>query len=71
MPIYHSLGRIPRKRHVVYRRPGGSLCTEELIGNMGFAGPSSLVYHVHQPTRVLGVTAVKELSWVEGPGSSS
>jgi len=34
------------------------------MGNMGFVGPSSLVYHVHQPTQVLSVEPVKELSWV-------
>jgi homogentisate 1,2-dioxygenase len=64
MPIYHALGQIPRKRHIVYRQPGGALYTEELMGNMGFTGPASLVYHVHQPTRVLSVDPVKELSWV-------
>ena len=34
------------------------------MGNKGFVGPSSLVYHVHQPTQVLAVEPVKELSWV-------
>jgi homogentisate 1,2-dioxygenase len=64
MPIYHTLGLVPRKRHTVFRQPGGLLYTEELMGNLGFAGPSSLVYHIHQPTQVLEVVPVKELSWV-------
>ncbi|MDO8834491.1 MAG: homogentisate 1,2-dioxygenase, partial [Vicinamibacterales bacterium] len=32
-------------------------------GNKGFSGPSSLVYHVHQPTQVLRVEPMAELSW--------
>ncbi len=53
MPIYHKLGRIPRKRHSIFRNEEGRLLTEELKGNMGFVGISSLVYHIHEPTRVL------------------
>jgi len=63
MPIYHALGQIPRKRHSVYRQPSGRLYAEELMGNMGFTGPASLVYHVHQPTAVLSVEPFKEVSW--------
>ena len=59
MPIYHSLGTTPRKRHVAFRQPSGRLYTEELVGNMGFTGPASLVYHVHQPTQVKDVSLVK------------
>ena len=28
MPIYHHLGSIPRKRHIVFRRPDGGLYAE-------------------------------------------
>jgi homogentisate 1,2-dioxygenase len=63
MPIYHQLGQVPPKRHVVFRQPGGALYTEELIGNKGFSGPASLVYHVHQPTRILRVEPWKTLDW--------
>ncbi len=52
MPIYHQLGDIPHKRHVVNRTNGGQLLQEELVGTQGFAGMSSLVYHLHPPTRV-------------------
>ena len=52
MPIYHSLGVIPDKRHIVSRQPGGKLYQEELVGTQGFAGLSSLVYHLHAPTQV-------------------
>jgi homogentisate 1,2-dioxygenase len=67
MPIYHTLGLVPRKRHIVFRQPNGTLYTEELMGNMGFVGPSSLVYHVHQPTQVLDVSLVTELAWIADP----
>jgi homogentisate 1,2-dioxygenase len=63
MPIYHQLGTVPHKRHTVFRRSDGSLHAEELIGNKGFTGPSSLLYHLAQPTRVLNVRAVKPLTW--------
>jgi len=63
MPIYHALGRLPAKRHVVFRSAQGALYTEELIGNKGFVGPASLIYHIHQPTQVRDVRLVKELDW--------
>ncbi len=52
MPFYHTLGIIPEKRHVVSRQPSGALYQEELVGTQGFAGLSSLVYHLYPPTRV-------------------
>lgn len=52
MPFYHSLGKIPDKRHVVFRQPNGQLYQEELVGTQGFGGLSSLVYHLHPPTCV-------------------
>ena len=52
MPIYHTLGFIPDKRHVVARQANGNLYQEELVGTQGFAGMSSLVYHLYPPTRV-------------------
>ena len=52
MPIYHKLGIVPDKRHVVARQQNGKLYQEELVGTQGFAGMSSLVYHLYPPTRV-------------------
>lgn len=52
MPFYHSLGFVPDKRHTVVRQSNGSLYQEELVGTQGFSGLSSLVYHLHPPTRV-------------------
>lgn len=52
MPIYRQMGKIPAKRHVVFRQPNGALYHEELFGTEGFSGPSSLVYHLQPPTLV-------------------
>jgi homogentisate 1,2-dioxygenase len=60
MPIYHRLGKVPAKRHSVFRQQSGELYAEELIGNKGFVGPSSLVYHVQRPTDALKVKPLGE-----------
>jgi len=52
MPFYRQVGKIPHKRHTVYRRSNGALYHEELFGTEGFAGISSLVYHLYPPTMV-------------------
>lgn len=52
MPIYHTLGKIPAKRHVVFRKANGDLYAEELVSTEGFSSLYSLVYHVHPPTIV-------------------
>ena len=66
MPIYHSLGSVPHKRHTVFRRDG-ALLAEELVGNKGFTGPSSLLYHLHQPTPVQAVRKMRDLAWQREP----
>ncbi len=52
MPFYHKLGTFPQKRHTVSRQGNGTLYQEELVGTQGFAGMSSLVYHLYPPTLV-------------------
>jgi homogentisate 1,2-dioxygenase len=65
MPIYHQLGRVPHKRHVAFRRDGGGLYYEELMGNKGFTGPASLLYHLQHPTQIRAVRPLKPLQWTE------
>jgi homogentisate 1,2-dioxygenase len=67
MPLYHQLGRVPRKRHVAFRKDDGSLHYEELVGNQGFTGPSSLLYHLRLPTAVKAVRPIRGLGWVAEP----
>ena len=52
MPFYHKLGKIPHKRHTVFKKPDGGYYYEELFGTIGFDGMSSLLYHCHRPTQV-------------------
>jgi homogentisate 1,2-dioxygenase len=55
MPIYHTLGKIPSKRHTVFRKPDGDLYAEELVSTHGFSSSYSLVYHCHPPTIVKSI----------------
>lgn len=55
MPIYHTLGSIPHKRHTVFKKPDGGLYYEQLFGTEGFSGMSALLYHMHRPTQVKAV----------------
>jgi len=52
MSFYHKQGQIPRKRHTQFRKPDGSLYSEELVSTEGFSSIYSLVYHSHPPTLV-------------------
>ena len=57
---YVSLGEVPRKRHTVFYEPGGGRLAEELMGEQGFHGASSLLYHRHSPSALSSVEAVEE-----------
>jgi homogentisate 1,2-dioxygenase len=52
MPIYHSLGKIPPKRHTQFEKPTGGIYYEQLFGTVGFDGMSSLLYEIYRPTMV-------------------
>lgn len=62
MPRYYSLGKIPPKRHTVFENPTGGLYQEELFGTAGFAGMSSLIYHLNPPTVVTEIKKVKSVA---------
>lgn len=49
---YYSLGNIPRKRHIQFRKPDGGLYAEELVSTEGFSDNYSLLYHVYPPTLI-------------------
>jgi homogentisate 1,2-dioxygenase len=55
MSRYHSLGKIPPKRHTQFRKPDGSLYSEQLFGTIGFDGMYTNSYHVHRPTMVKAI----------------
>jgi len=62
MPRYHTLGKIPHKRHTTFKKPDGGLYQEELFGTAGFAGMSSLIYHLYPPTVVSEIKKVGDVS---------
>jgi homogentisate 1,2-dioxygenase len=53
MPHYHTLGTIPHKRHTQFRKPDGSLYSEQLFSTEGFSNDYSLLYHTHPPTQII------------------
>lgn len=52
MPHYLSKGQVPTKRHVQFRKPDGSLYSEQLVSTEGFSSVYSLIYHTYPPTLV-------------------
>ncbi len=52
MSFYHTLGKIPQKRHTTFQKPDGGYYYEQLFGTEGFSGVSSLLYHIYRPTMV-------------------
>jgi homogentisate 1,2-dioxygenase len=57
MPYYRTVGEIPPKRHTQFRKPDGSLYTEELMGEEGFSFDSALLYHQYPPTQLSSIEA--------------
>lgn len=55
MTFYVSRGDIPPKRHTWHRDSQGRRLAEELMGEEGFRGASSLLYHRHSPSAITGV----------------
>lgn len=53
MAHYHRLGQIPHKRHTQFRKPDGSLYSEQLFGTEGFSNNSTLSYHIYPPTKII------------------
>jgi homogentisate 1,2-dioxygenase len=62
MPFYQKLGKVPHKRHTVYRQENGNLFHEQLFGTAGFDGMSTLMYHVHPPTLIKEVKGQKNIA---------
>ena len=53
MPHYHKLGTIPHKRHTQFRKPDGTLYSEQLFSTEGFSNDYSLLYHTYPPTQIV------------------
>jgi homogentisate 1,2-dioxygenase len=50
---YRQLGKIPKKRHTMFKKEDGSLYREQVMGTKGFSGTQSILYHHHMPTEVV------------------
>jgi homogentisate 1,2-dioxygenase len=53
MPYYYKAGTIPHKRHTQFRKPDGSLYSEQLFSTEGFSNDYSLLYHINPPTVII------------------
>jgi homogentisate 1,2-dioxygenase len=51
--LYRQMGRIPHKRHTMFKKDDGSLFREQVMGTRGFSGTQSILYHHHMPTEVV------------------
>ena len=52
MPFYNSAGKIPKKRHTVFKNSNGGIYYEELVSREGFSYMYSNLYHLNMPTEV-------------------
>ncbi|MBU8878650.1 homogentisate 1,2-dioxygenase [Bacillus sp. FJAT-29790] len=50
--FYRQLGKIPHKRHTMFKKDDGSLFREQVMGTKGFSGTQSILYHYYMPTEV-------------------
>src|SRR5690606_6132325 len=56
MAFYRQVGSVPPKRHTQHRDDQGRLFYEELMGEEGFSGDSSLLYHRGLPPAIIDAT---------------
>jgi homogentisate 1,2-dioxygenase len=50
---YRQMGKIPHKRHTMFKKEDGTLFREQVMGTRGFSGTESILYHHYMPTEVL------------------
>ena len=53
MAHYTTLGKIPPTRHTQFRKPDGTLYSEQLFSTEGFSNDYSLLYHTYAPTLIV------------------
>lgn len=54
MAHYRQVGPVPGKRHTLFKDETGKILYEELMGEEGFSSDSSLLYHRHIPSGIVG-----------------
>ncbi|MCD5422465.1 homogentisate 1,2-dioxygenase [Rhodococcus pyridinivorans] len=53
MPYYRRVGEVPAARHIAFTTSSGENCFEEFIGEEGFSGTGSLLYHLGVPSNLV------------------
>jgi len=53
VPYYRSVGLVPPQRHVAFTVDGDTPTFEEFIGEEGFSGTGSLLYHLGVPSNLV------------------
>ena len=59
---YVQEGKIPPKRHTIFKSEEGNFYYEQLFGTEGFHGISSLLYHLQRPTQIKSIGEPKDVS---------
>ncbi|MHC5532952.1 homogentisate 1,2-dioxygenase [Priestia megaterium] len=60
MPFYRQMGKIPKKRHTIFKKEDGTLYREQVMGTKGFSGMQSILYHNHAPTQIIKSELLKD-----------
>jgi homogentisate 1,2-dioxygenase len=50
---YRQMGKVPHKRHTMFKKEDGGLYREQVMGTRGFSGTQSILYHHYMPTEVV------------------
>ncbi|MEH7075319.1 homogentisate 1,2-dioxygenase [Neobacillus drentensis] len=58
--FYRQIGKIPHKRHTMFKKADGSLFREQVMGTRGFSGTQSILYHHYMPTEVVRAELIGE-----------
>ena len=59
---YVQLGKIPPKRHTIFKSEDDQFYYEQLFGTEGFHGIASLLYHTHRPTQIRSIGHEKDVT---------
>lgn len=59
---YVQAGKIPPKRHTIFKSEEDQFYYEQLFGTEGFHGISSLLYHLHRPTQIKSIGTPKDIA---------
>ncbi len=62
MPYYQTRGKVPSKRHIIFKKPNGEFYSEEVISSEGFSSIYSIIYHCQPPTKVIKIDDPVDIS---------